>query len=563
MLRFLHIENVALIKQLDIDFESGFTVLTGETGSGKSMIIDSVNMVLGQKPPKDIIRHGEEACYIYALFDTLSDDVLEYLSQESISPDEDGVLMLSRKYSLDGRSVYKINNRTVPVSVIKNFSSYLISVNEQHDSYSLLNDSVHIDYLDSYTSSIIPEHLSTIAEYKKAVSEYLLLKKKYQDLLNSSADKETKLEFLKFQQNEISSAKLKPNEENDLLSQKESIKNSELIVNAVKGTLTLLSGGVKPGAYDKLSSAYDNVEKIKDIVPDGEDIYNKLGIILNDLGNVIKRISAIDTGVYDDPTAELDRIESRLDLISRLENKYGETVDDILKYFEELSEQISSLEQYDFVVAEYEKQISDALENTLTIAKKLRFERENGAKKLTESINRELAFLDMEKVLFKVKFEYLEEPEINGIDDISFYVRTNSGEPFKSLSTVSSGGELSRIMLSLKTVLSDCDGVGTVIFDEIDTGVSGKTSSKIGISLKKLSKNKQVICVTHSAQVSAISEQHFKISKSETDGRTFTTVKRLDEKERILEIARILGGVTITDSVIKTAEELIQQGKAT
>lgn len=560
MISFLHIENVALIKQLDIDFESGFTVLTGETGSGKSMVIDSLNMVLGQRPPKDIIRHGESECYIYAIFDCISDDIASALSEDGIIPDEDGTVMLSRKLNADGKSVFKINNRTVPVSIVRSVAARLISVNEQHDSYSLLNDSVHVEYLDSYTCSVLPSHAETIAEYRSYLDEYTKAKRLYDEHVSKADGREARLEFLKFQKNEIGSAKLKPGEEDDLLLEKEKIKNSELIVNAVRGTLSLLSGGVKPGAYDKVSGAFDNIEKIKDIIADGEAIYAKLGSILSDIEEATKMVSHVDTGVYDDPTGELDRIESRLDLISKLENKYGDTVDEILEFYESVLSEISDLEQYDFALAEYEAAVSDSLQKAIESAKKLRYEREEGAKKLTEAINRELLFLDMEKVLFKVDFSPLDEPSSHGIDNVSFFIRTNPGEPFKSLSTVSSGGELSRIMLSLKTVLSGCDGVGTVVFDEIDTGVSGKTSSKIGISLKTLSKSRQVICITHSAQVSAIAEHHLKISKSEMDGRTFTSVSILENEERVREIARILGGVTITDSVIKTAEELIQQG---
>lgn len=560
MLRFLHIENVALIKQLDIDFSEGFTVLTGETGSGKSMIIDALNMVLGQRPPKDIIRHGETECYIYALFDLISPIAENKLREDGITPDEDGTVMFSRRYTADGKSTFKINNRTVPISIVKNSASQLISINEQHDSYSLLNDALHVEFLDSYTSSILPEHVITLASYKDALIEYETQKKRLKELIDNAADRDTKLDFLKFQKTEISSAKLKAGEENELLVEKEKIKNSELIVNAVKGTLSLLSGGIKPGALDKAIGAHDNIEKIKDIVTDGEEIYNKLGSVINDLEDVVRSVSKIDTGVFDDPSAELDRIEARLDLISRLENKYGETEQDILDYLEDITRQISELEEYDFTLAEYEKNVQTAKDLAIKTAIKLRKEREEGAKLLTEAINREFLFLDMEKVLFKISFTPVDEPRTFGIDDIAFYIRTNPGEPFKSLSTVSSGGELSRIMLSLKTVLADCDGVGAVVFDEIDTGVSGKTSSKIGISLKNLSKNKQVICVTHSAQVSAIAHHHYKISKTETDGRTFTGVTELLGNDRINEIARILGGVTITESVIKTAEELIQQG---
>ena len=560
MLTFLHIENVALIKQLDLDLNKGFTVLTGETGSGKSMIIDSINMVLGQRPPKDIIRNQENECYIYAIFDYLSENTQKELSELGLPPDEEGTLMLSRRYNVDGKSTFKINNRTVPVSLVKEVASRLVSVNEQHDSYSLLNDSTHVDFLDGFATSNSQEHENVLNEYKKAFSEYLTAKRNYNDFLEMSKDKDNKIEFLKYQKNEISAAKIKVGEEAELLKNREIVKNSELVSNAIKGTLSLLSGGVKPGAYDKVSSSADNIEKIQDIIPQGKEIHEKLISITEQIEDVIRDVSAIDIGISEDPTSELDRIESRLDLISRIENKYGETEQDVIDYFEKISKEISDIEQFDFTLQEYEESLRKTQANVIKCGKELGRKREESGKKLSTLVNGELAFLDMEKVEFKVEFEALSEPTGKGIDNPTFYIRTNPGEPFKSLSTVSSGGELSRIMLALKTILSGCDKIDTVIFDEIDTGVSGKTSSKIGISLKNLSKSCQVICVTHSAQVSAIAQNHFKIYKEETDGRTFTHVTELSGDDRVTEIARILGGVTITDSVINSAKELIQQG---
>jgi len=560
MLTFLHIENVALIKQLDLDLNKGFTVLTGETGSGKSMIIDAINMVLGQRPPKDIIRNQENECYIYAIFDYLSENTQKELSELGLPPDEEGTLMLSRRYNVDGKSTFKINNRTVPVSLVKEVASRLVSVNEQHDSYSLLNDSTHVDFLDGFATSNSQEHENVLNEYKKAFSEYLTEKRNYNDFLEMSKDKDNKIEFLKYQKNEISAAKIKVGEEAELLKNREIVKNSELVSNAIKGTLSLLSGGVKPGAYDKVSSSADNIEKIQDIIPQGKEIHEKLISITEQIEDVIRDVSAIDIGISEDPTSELDRIESRLDLISRIENKYGETEQDVIDYFEKISKEISDIEQFDFTLQEYEESLRKTQANVIKCGKELGRKREESGKKLSTLVNGELAFLDMEKVEFKVEFEALSEPTGKGIDNPTFYIRTNPGEPFKSLSTVSSGGELSRIMLALKTILSGCDKIDTVIFDEIDTGVSGKTSSKIGISLKNLSKSCQVICVTHSAQVSAIAQNHFKIYKEETGGRTFTHVTKLSGDDRVTEIARILGGVTITDSVINSAKELIQQG---
>lgn len=561
MLSFIHIENVALIKQLDLDFNRGFTAMTGETGSGKSMIIDSINFALGQRPRKDIIRNGEEECYVYLLFSLLPDETINLLASEySLSVDDDRTIMISRKYSADGKSVSKINNRTVPISTVKMISSYLISINEQHDAYSLLNESMHIDFLDKYAISFDDSFKALFFSYNEAYKLYINAKNRLSSFLNDSKDREQKIDFLKFQKSEIESAKIKIGEEEKLTSEREIIKNSELISNAVKGSLTLLSGGVKPGAYDKITSASDNIEKIKDFVPNGSELHSKLLNILFDLEDVIKTISLIDTGAYSDPHTALDNIESRLDLISRLKNKYGDTEKEIIDFYNDISNQISEFEQYDFTVAEYERELSESKQNLLLIGNKLNQSRKKIAEKLTAFVNEEFVFLDMDKVKFDVVFTHLAEPSAKGLEDISFYIATNPGEPYKKLSTVASGGELSRVMLALKKVLSIADSVDCIIFDEIDTGVSGKTSSKIGISLKALSNKAQVICVTHSAQVSAIANEHYKILKEEVSGRMFTKVHLLEGEERVNEIARILGGVTITDSVIKTATELIQQG---
>ena len=560
MLTFLHAENVALIKQLDIDFSSGFTVLTGETGSGKSMVIDSIKMILGYRPPKDIIRNGENECFIYAIFDSLSERFTEEISSYGIFPDDDGVLMISRKYSSDGKSVFKINNRTVPASLVKMVASGLVSINEQHDSFSLLNRDTHIGYLDSFASAFSPKHKELIEDYKKAYTEFSEAKKRLNSFVELSKDGETKLEFLKFQKNEIAGAKIKSGEEEALLTEKERVKSGELISNAVRGSLALLSGGIKPGAYDKISSVIDNVEKIQEIVPESEEIISALNDILSNIEDVASKISRLDAGVFDDPASALDKIETRLDLIARIKKKYGDTEEEILSYLDDLTREINEIESFDFTLAEYEKALSEALAKVTALGKKLEKSREEASAKLTEAINKEFTFLDMEKVLFKVKFSPLDEPYRDGLVLIDFIVRTNTGEPFKPLSDVASGGELSRIMLALKTVLSECDDVGSIIFDEIDSGVSGKTSSKIGISLKNLSSSRQVVCVTHSAQVSAMAHNHLKIYKEELDGRTHTRVIELDTQNRIQEIARILGGVTITESVINTAKELINQG---
>lgn len=561
MLNFLHIENVALIKQLDIDFSSGFTTMTGETGSGKSMIIDSINFVIGQRSRKDIIRNGESECYVYAVFSDINKKTANAINEYSIQPEDDNTLTISRRFSLDGKSVSKINNRTVSVSTVKAVASHLISINEQHDSYSLLNDEYHIDYLDNYTQLTDKNHADNLNKYKEAYNNYIKAKKELSVFLENANDSAKKLDFLKFQKKEIETAQIKIGEEEQLLSDKILIKNSELISNAVKGTLSLLSGGLKPGAYDKIVSATDNIEKIKDMISGGEEIYSKCVSLSNELQDLINTVSSIDTGIYDDPTSELDKIEARLDLISKIKNKYGETEKDVLDFLDDITKQISDIEQFDFALAEYESKVKEHLTELRNCSLIVSNSRNTAAKNLCDSINKEFKFLDMERVRFDIEFKENDTPTEKGYESIYFLIQTNPGEDFKNLSDVASGGELSRVMLALKKVLSSCDNVDCIIFDEIDTGVSGKTSSKIGISLKDLAKHQQVICITHSAQVSAIADSHYKIYKVEKDGRMFTCVEVLDSQARIDEVSRILGGVTITESVIKTARELIDQGK--
>ncbi len=561
MLRSLHIENVALIKRLDIDFENGFSVLTGETGAGKSILIDSINLICGARASRDIIRSGEEECFVSALFDSLSGECIEILGEQGIETDsDDGSILLSRKFMSDGRSICKINTRTVPVSVLKSASACLVSMSEQHDSYSLLNPELHLDYLDRFANFSNKSFSDTKKKYSHAFALYSEAKNALKSAHIDESERRTKLEFLHYQQKEITSAKIKKGEEENLLSQRNVIRHSEVISKAIRGTAALLMGSSKPGAFDKLIMSSENIEKISDVIPNGNDIVSKLQSLAGEVSAISDELSRLLPRDVDNSTEMLDRIESRLDTIAKIKDKYGETEEDVLHTLENIEKQISFLEEYEFSIKELEEKERETRTVCQKCAQELLEARTKAAKLLSEKINGEFLFLDMKDVLFKVEFEKTDDLGENGDATFEFFVKTNPGEPFKKLVNVASGGELSRMMLALKKTLVGCDCVGTVVFDEIDTGVSGKTSSKIGISIKALSNICQVICVTHSAQVSAIASHHYKISKAEFEGRMFTSVQKLDEEERVLEISRILGGVTVTDHAVETARELISQG---
>ena len=561
MLRSLHIENVALIKRLDIDFEKGFTVLTGETGAGKSILIDSINLVCGKRVSRDIIRSGESECFVSAVFEVRDEKCASTLREMGVEVDEDeGTILLSRKLELDGHSTAKINLRTVPVSVLKSVSALLISLSEQNDAFSLLNPELHTEYLDRFSQSLNGEFADAKKSYLQLFEIYETAKSELKNAYIDENERRSKLDFLKFQKNEIESAKIKKGEEQNLLAERSVIRNSEIVSKAIRGTCSLLMGSSKPGVYDRLIMSAENVETIADVIPNGKEFVAQLQSLASDVEALSTSLRGYMPRETDDPTALLDRIESRLDVISKIKAKYGETEEDVLLYFEKLEKDISFLEEYEFSIKELEQKVETARVQLDVSAEKLQQIRCSCAEKMSKDINEEFLFLDMKDVLFKVEFEKLDDFNENGLYVPEFFIRTNPGEPFKKLINVASGGELSRVLLALKKTLSSTDGVDTVVFDEIDTGVSGKTSSKIGISIKALSKVCQVICVTHSAQVSAIASHHYKISKTETDGRMYTQVDRLDSEQRVMEISRILGGVTITDHAIETARELISQG---
>ncbi len=559
MLLSIHIENVALIKETDIDFSGGFTVLTGETGAGKSILIDSINMITGRRTTRDMIRTGENFCFVGATFAEIDDKTKAKISQLGFECEDDSI-MLSKTLYADGRSISKINTRTVPQTILKSVSSILITINGQNDSYSLIDNAYHLEYVDLFAYDNIEGFSDLKSEYQNIFEAYNNIKSKLDDFTKKEKDRRSRIDFLKFQTQEIEGAKIKIGEEDNLLSQKAMLLNSEKISSSVKGAYhSLMGASNRTSAYDRLIYACEQIEAIKDMNPQLTSVYEKLNDLSYEIEALSEEISKFVKDGSENPEIILDKIESRLDTIYKIKKKYGMEDKEILEYCEGAKKEIESLEEYDVNLKKLSDEFQEYRIKCIEKSVAVNTKRKAAADLLKKSIETELAFLEMETVKFSVIIEDMPEPNENGCGRFGFYVSTNIGEPLKPIESVASGGELSRLMLALKTVLAKSYDVGTVIFDEIDTGLSGKTSRKIGISLKRLSNQRQVIAVTHSAQVASASDNHYKISKEETEGRMVTSVTQLSRDERIEEIARILGGVTITKTVMESAKELIDE----
>ena len=563
MLSSLHIENIAVIKSADIDFTNGFTVLTGETGAGKSIIIDSIGLICGAKQSRELIRNGEESARVSAVFTDLTDAVTGALSELGIAPDEDGVLMFERTITSAGKSTSRVNGRVIPLSLQREAMKYLIGIHGQHDNMALLVPDNHITYLDEFAG--VGEELST---YMQSYDKYCELNRGIAELSKNEREKTQRIEFLRYQINEIESAKLKPDEEEKLLARRTKLQNSEKIAQLSDMVYTLLYRNEKGNAaLDKVKRASRAIEALAPVMEDADSLISRLDSIESELEDIALTVDGLRVGDADDPTAELDKVETRLDEISKLERKYGDTAAEVLVFLASAKEQLESIEMSEERLAELTAERERLVKVMDEQADLLSKRRLDAAGTLESKIIEELSYLDMGGVSFScgVAKRACDDGGTRysrrGVDDVEFLISTNKGEPLKPLAKIASGGELSRIMLAIKSVLAEGDSPGTLIFDEVDTGVSGKTSQKIGIKLRELARNGgvQVLCVTHAAQIAARAENHYLISKRETDGRVSTSVTPLDREARISEVARIMGGINITDRLIDTAREMIDE----
>ncbi|MBQ8250171.1 MAG: DNA repair protein RecN [Clostridia bacterium] len=565
MLSSLHIENIAVIKSADIDFNGGFTVLTGETGAGKSIIIDSLGLICGAKQSRELIRNGEDSAKVSAVFTELGEQSQKALSELGISADEDGVLMFERTITTQGKSTSRINGRVIPLSLQREAMKSLIAIHGQHDNMALLIPENHMTYLDEFA-----DIGAELEQYTESYDKYCELNRRISDITKNEREKAQKLEFLRYQIGEIEAVKLKEGEEEKLLARRSKLENSEKIAQLSDMVYSLLYRNEKStAALDKVNRASRALETLSPVLDDADSLISRLDAVSGELEDIALTVDALRDDEIVDPTAELDKVETRLEEISKLERKYGDTVEDVLKFLASAKEELETIELSEERLAELtherEKLISVMDKQAAVLSER----RKASAKMLEKMIVDELSYLDMGGVSFSCGVVTRHRVEGDGgvhyakrgVDDVEFLISTNKGEPLKPLAKIASGGELSRIMLAIKSVLVKAESPGTLIFDEVDTGVSGKTSQKIGIKLRELAKaaGTQVFCVTHAAQIASRAENHYLIAKSESGGRVSTSVTPLDRDGRINEVARIMGGINITDTLIETAREMIDE----
>lgn len=551
MLRTLSIENIAVIEKAKIDFDGGLNVLTGETGAGKSIVVDSINAVLGERTSKELVRTGSNFAFVSAFFENINATVFGELEKLGYTPEDDGSLLITRRISKDGRSSCRINGMPATVSVLHTLGKALVNIHGQHDSQSLLDPEQHYKFIDMLSGDS-----SALSDYKAAFSRFLSVRRELKALTAAadSADKNT--ELLEYQIKELEKADIKIGEAQALNARKKVMDSAEEAAKAYSSALEAVNGDDEnPGAESLLQSALESVVRFSEFSP---EIKKAAALLENAVDEIADAKSVIDgeLSVLDFDPREREEIEERLDELFRLGKKYGDGEEKMLAYLDNAKRKLNSIvnneEELEKLNDEYDKAYADVL----AAAEKLTALRKKTAQKFAEDVKNQLAYLDMPKINFTVDFKKGIMSSA-GLDKIEFLISANPGEEPKPLVKIASGGELSRIMLGIKSILAYNDTVDTLIFDEIDTGVSGRASQKIGLKLKEVSKNTQVICVTHSAQIASNADSHFLISKDISGDRTFTSVTLLDRSQRRNELARIMGGLEITDAMLNSAEELL------
>ena len=544
MLVNLHVKDLALIKEADIDFKEGLNVLTGETGAGKSIIIGSITLALGEKSSKEVIRAGEDSALVELVFSVRDEIIIEKIKEMDIPIEEDGQIIISRKI-MDGHSVNKINGITVTLGVLREITSQLVDVHGQHDHQSLLNRKRHLEFLDKFAGNSIDV---LKYRYSNGFNEYNALKKQVSTFDMDEEQRLRELSLLEFEINEIESAAFKENEDSSLEELFKKISSSKKIVE-VLGVIHETLENINLGKSIK-DMAYI-LEYDKEL----ESIYEGLSDMESISGDLSREIfTYIENNTFD--LEKLNEVETRLDLINKLKSKYGNTFSKIMEYKEGVSEKLEKLNNYQDAKKSLENEILEKEKQLFSIAGELSDLRKKASLKFQECIVAELTDLNFLDARFELEFTNTGMLNSQGIDDVEFLISTNPGEPIKQLSKVASGGELSRIMLAFKTILAKQDNIGTLIFDEIDAGISGKTAGKVAERLSIISRNHQVICISHLAQIAAMSEHHYLIEKNIVEDSTVTQVRNLNEDDSINEIARILGGTHITEAVKNNAKEM-------
>lgn len=555
MLKTLDIENIAVIEKAQIEFSAGFNVLTGETGAGKSIVVDSINAILGERTSRELVRNGADFAFVSALFTDINKTVKDKLSELGYIPEEDNSLLLTRRISSDGKSACKINGRPATVSVLREVGDTLVNIHGQHDSQSLLNPDCHYKFIDMLSGSS-----ELIENYKSAFSEFIHIRRRLKQLTAQAEKNDNNTELLDFQINELENADIKAGETEKLTARKKILDNADGALEAYNAVLSTLSGDDEnAGVKLSLASVANEIEKYSDASDDTAKAYSLLQNIDDELETVKSLVENAAQSLDYDPD-EKEKIEERLDQLYRLGKKYGGTEEAMLENLEKFKAQRAAINTDEEELEKLTEEYDSSFDKVQKLAGELSDLRKQTALKFENDVKAQLEFLDMPKISFKVNFEkgILSSA---GIDKIEFLISTNPGEPPKPLAKIASGGELSRIMLAIKNILAYNDTVDTLIFDEIDTGVSGRASVKIGMKLKSVSKNTQVITVTHSAQIAAFADTHFLIQKDYENERTYTKVTALDFENRKYELARIMGGLQITDALLEGAEEMLKNAE--
>lgn len=551
MLSQLYINNIAVIERASIDLERGFTVLTGETGAGKSIIIDAIHAVLGERTSKELVRTGADTASVSALFTGLGEEVQAVLERLSVPQEEDGSLLVQREIRAGGRSLCKLNGAPATVSMLKEVGAFLVTIHGQHESYELLSPEVHMTYLDSF-AGLEP----LLASYRQSYHRLRELQRRLEELVTDEGEKARQVDLLQYQIQEIEEAQVQVGEGEVLAQEREKIRNSEKIAEGVELAKSLLQGDEdQGGALSGVEQAAVAMERVAPYLPEAGEAAQKLReaqYLLEDAESVL-----YGTSVDFDPAA-LDQIEERLDLLYKLGRKYGDSEEKILQYLAECQEKLHAIQFSDEERERLESLYEEEKKQAIALAKELSERRKKAALAFAKAVKGELAFLNMPGMEFVVDIQRVPLTPM-GCDKLQFLVSANRGEPAKPMAKIASGGELSRIMLAIKTVLSGKDKVDTLIFDEVDAGISGAAANKVGQKLKQVSRDRQVLCITHLAQIAALADHHLRISKHVKGERTYTQVEPLDLEGRKGELARIIGGDQVTRLQLDMAEELLKK----
>ena len=551
MLSLLHIENIAVIEQADISFDKGFNVLTGETGAGKSIVIDAISAILGQRAYRDMIRTGTNKASVRAVFTKVPN--FPWFEENGVEYDEETVIQ--RDIFLDGKNVCRVNGTLVTVAILHKLGIQLINIHGQHDSASLFDEENHLRFLDAFA-----DNGALLADYREKFAAVSELRRQIDRMTMDEGEKLRRMETLKYQIAEIEKADLKSGEDEVLEQRRKLLQNSEKLSQGLEeASEALLGGDDSDGAAALLAQAAYALSRIARYSDDYTGFQERLTDLKYQVQDIADEVrDSLDELSYS--ADELETIEARLDIIHRLRRKYGADCDEILAYLDKAQKELDEIEFADDRVEQLKKKLVKQEKQAWDAALALRKNRQEQGAVMAEKILSELSQLDMPRVQFQCRFRETELTS-EGADAVAFYLSANAGEDLKPLSKVASGGELARIMLSMKNVLAEKDAVDTLIFDEVDTGVSGRAAQRIAEKLKSLAKHKQVLCVTHLPQLAALADTHMLIAKSEHDGRTYTTVTPLDRKGRAMELARIIGGTHITETTLKSAEEMLSAGE--